>query len=130
MLVYVDTNVYLNILKQEPYAAIAERLILQSLSCRFKIAFSDWVGAELAKQVDPGKVLMMLNLLHARGKLVSIKTEPSDEEELARFTGQNPDDYRHALLARKVNADVLVTRNMKDFRAFSHIIEAKLPEDI
>ena len=51
-------------------------------------------------------------------------------EEVAEAKSIDPIDWKdalHALLARKHEAGCLITRNMRHFKKFSHIIQPKFP---
>lgn len=136
-LIYIDTDVFLNFLldrKNEygkPLGPEAEELFNKVFFYDFEIVISTKVLEELYGELqDPGQAQMLINMLQTKKKLKIVKYTPDELEEANKLDRENRNDALHALLAKKHGAKYIITRNMRHFKNFSHIIEPKFPKDI
>ncbi|MDO8627229.1 MAG: hypothetical protein Q7K42_02080 [Candidatus Diapherotrites archaeon] len=133
--IYLDTNVYLDYLEDRvdtirPLGEFTAQVFKRTLECEFEIAYSDWVLRELKVSENLSSVLLdLIKDLKKLNKFVIISASDADIVG-AKNNSKNWKDYLHVLLAIKVGAELIVTRNIKDFDEFSNLLEAKLPEDI
>lgn len=130
MRVYVDTNVYLDYLLERrnrvgaDLSDVAFGVFAKAASCRFHIVVSDHVLNEIYDVIEPGEIEMLWTMLGK--KAVLLRTDAHDLLA-ARSVPTHFADALHVVLARKGGAEVLITRNVVDFR---DLIETKRPEDI
>ena len=130
MLLYVDTNVYLDYLLERENRAgddlsnVAFQLFKRAADCEFRIVLSDAVLLELRSHIEPHKTTSFFTFLER--KLDHVRTTAADRDA-ARRINTHQADALHIVLARKAGADILVTRNITDF---SGHIETELPEHI
>ena len=131
MLVYVDTDIFLNYLLNRknklgrslyPEAALFFQRVY---SGDFKILISNKTLEELYANIELEQTRMLFEFL--KDKIQKVNYTP---EEVAEAKSIDPIDWKdalHALLARKHEASCLITRNMRHFKKFSHIIQPKFP---
>lgn len=130
MRVYIDTNVYLDYLlerknkKGRSLADVAYAIFSRTISCEFEVVLSDHVIHELYRRSTPEETRMLFAAMAP--KLVKVRTEENDRRK-AEESPTHFSDALHAMLAKKSESSLIVTRNIADFR---NIFEAKLPEDI
>lgn len=109
----------------------AFQLLKRTFACEFRILVSDWLLQELEKNgLGPDKLGTLLNRLDDMGKLQTIEATDQDIREArdaAPSLKTHWHDYLHAILARKGNAEFLVTRDTKDFEGL-RLIKTVLPE--
>ena len=136
-LIYVDTDVILNFLlnrKNEygkPLGPEAEEFFCKVFVSPFEILISRKTLEELYGTLhDTNKAKMLFEMLKSKQKLRIVQYNEEDLKEAESIDCENRNDALHALLARKNGAAFVVTRNMRHFRNFSHIIEAKFPKDV
>ncbi len=139
--VYVDTNIYLDYLggrKNKDGRDISEpafQVFNQCLSCNFEIVVSTWVIQELMKHAPNEKTKFLFSFL--KRKTRTIKHTKEDVKETKKILKKYDindkshfDDALHVVLAKKSKADILVTRNKKNFLPFSNLIQIKFPEEL
>ncbi len=121
MKIYVDTNVYLDYLLErknkqgKDLSKQAFEVFRRAMSCEFYVIISNHLLNELHAIMLEQDTRMLLYLL--RKKIITVE----DEYE-------HKGDEKHAVLAIKAGADLIVTRNISDFKNFS--IQAVLPEHL
>ncbi len=130
MKIYIDTNVYLDyLLARKNKQGIdlskpAFEVLKRTVSCEFEIIVSDLLFKELCGNIKLEDVRMMAKFL--KKKIIKICEEEQDQTEADKFEHKN--DARHAILAIKGKAELIITRNISHFKDF--LIQAKLPEEI
>lgn len=133
--IYLDTNIYLDYLLErtnrfdDDRSECAFLVFHRTFLCEFEIVLSDWCGEELLRTIQPDKVLFLMELFKAKKKLHLVKCSDSDKE-YAKSLSPHYHDPLHAILAKKGNAEFVVTRDKKGFICSKHILEAYLPEEI
>jgi len=133
-LLYCDTNFYIDYLENRkdrlrPLGSFAFELLRRTIECEFKIIISDFVITELERYVKEEKIKDVLHSLKKAKKLVRIFKSKEDMKK-ARKLSKNKADALHAILAKKAKAEYIITRNLKDFAEFSHLVNSILPESI
>ena len=124
MKLYVDTNVYLDYLLERRNSNNSFKLFKDTISCKHKIIISDQVLYELSKHMDPKNAIVFFNLIDF--KLIKIKSNEYDELA-AKQLNTHFEDALHIVLAKKSDADLIVTRNIDDFE---HLFKTKRPENV
>ncbi len=134
---YVDTNIFLDYIldrkdrQGNPLMPEVEEFFMRIYTTDMEIIISEKVTEELYCTLkDISRGYMLFSMLTSQDKLIIVPYTAQDLEEATKLDPENRNDALHALLARKHGAQYLVTRNMKHFRKFSHIIEPKLPKEI
>ncbi|MBC8501447.1 MAG: PIN domain-containing protein [Nanoarchaeota archaeon] len=133
-LLYCDTNFYIDYLENRhdrlrPLGSFAFELLRRTIECEFKIIISDFVITELERYVKEEKIKDVLHSLKKTKKLVRIFKSKKDIKK-ARMLSKNKADALHAILAKKAGAEYIITRNLRDFAEFSHLVKPILPESI
>ncbi|MFB6158698.1 MAG: type II toxin-antitoxin system VapC family toxin [Candidatus Nanohalobium sp.] len=128
--VYVDTNIFLDALKDRTsrngrdLGTPAMSVFSQAKHGRFKIIVSDWTLQELGKHIETEKVKELFSDI---GEEQIIRCSYSEEQKKkAKDSSNHWEDYLHGLVADEEDADCIVTRNVDDFRILSGV-KAKLP---
>lgn len=126
MKIYVDSNVYLDFLlkRRKQHSDAAYSIFRRTISCEFTIVVSDHILYELRKHIKPEDAGLLFNLLQK--KIEKVITEENDMVE-ARGISTHYEDALHIVLAKKSGANLIITRNKKDFDG---LFNSKFPEDI
>jgi len=119
MLIYLDTNIYLDYLENRsdrlrPLGEIAFQLIKRALQCEFKIIISDIVLRELNKYAKKDKINLILEPLKKKRKIISIESNINNRRAAAKLQKecQIPFfDALHYVLAISNDAEFLVTND-------------------
>lgn len=133
--IYLDTNIYLDYLLERKnifnidMSEKAFSVFHRTFLCEFEIVLSDWTSQELLKTIEPEKFLMLINILKAKKKLHLVKCSDNDRE-YAKLLSLHYHDPLHAILAKKGNAEFVVTRDKIGFQCCEYILKAYLPEEI
>ncbi|MBI2136359.1 hypothetical protein HYU06_04765 [Candidatus Woesearchaeota archaeon] len=133
--IYLDTNIYLDYLlnRKNRYGkdigSIAFTIFNRALACEFEIVLSSWTSEELIKTIEPDKFMFLIQMLKAKNKLHLVKCEQNDIEQ-AKKLSEHYHDPLHAILAKKGNAEFVITRDLSGFECSKSIIKAYLPEQI
>ena len=137
LLIYVDTDVFLNFMLErnnkwgEPLAPEAEELFTRAYYGEYEIIISEKTVEEFRGALtDPGQTPLLFTMLQAKDLLRIVTYTAQDLKEAEALDPENRNDALHALLAKKHGAQFVVTRNIRHFKKFSHIIEPKLPKEI
>lgn len=133
--IYLDTNIYLDYLlnRKNKYGkdlgSIAFTIFNRTLACEFEIVLSSWTSEELIKTIEPDKFMFLIQMLKAKNKLHLVNCEQKDIEQ-AKSLSEHYHDPLHAILAKKANAEFVITRDLAGFECCKSIIKAYLPEKI
>lgn len=133
MKIYFDTNIYIDYLENRtdglrPLGSFAFELFRRSIECEFDIIVSDFVINELERYIDEKRINEVMDSIKKANKLVKICKSKEDVKKAG--LSSNKPDALHALLAKKAGAEYIITRNIKDFLEFSHLVKPVLPENI
>jgi predicted nucleic acid-binding protein len=63
-------------------------------------------------------------------KRIHLDHDESDEDKARKLKEDNFDDALHVILAEKAQADVIITRNIEDFKEISTNIPVRRPEQL
>lgn len=133
MLVYVDTNIFIDFLKDRDsvtgrdLGAVSEKFFDRVLKGEFCIVVSSWMEEELYNHVSESDAKMLFSTLE--DNMEKISYDEDDKEYVKNLDEDNWDDALHAVLADKADADVLVTQNITDYTGIS-LINVRKPSDI
>lgn len=130
--IYVDTNVYMDLFENRrsglrELGLLAGQVFDDILKKRFRLVTSDWVLAELDKHGHKNKYLELMTVL-GNSNIVCVSTTSQDKDDARKLSASNYPDALHVILAKKVNAKILVTQNIEDFVEFQKLIEVISPE--
>lgn len=122
-LIYLDTNIYMDYFDGRtdllrPLGEFAYQVLKRTISCEFKIIISGLVLEELFYNTYEENIKKILPDFAKNNKIVEIEASPEDiarARHIVKERKTNFNDTLHAVLAKKANADFLVTRNLKDF---------------
>ena len=96
----------------------------------FVLVTSDWVFEEFKKTVgDDSKLVELISSLEESQK-IHVTKEKEDVKAAKELSPANWQDALHVILAKKADAFILTTRNIKDFVDFEHLIKISLPEHL
>jgi predicted nucleic acid-binding protein len=127
-LIYIDTNIYLNfLLERSTFAEEAFDIFKRAMRCEFEIIISSKILEELYGNIEFEKTKMLITMLKPKLRPVKISKEEIKE---AKAMSVHYQDALHALVAHRYHAEYLLTRNIKHFRQYSHLVKPVLPEDI
>lgn len=137
-LIYVDTNVYIDLFenrtdKFRPLGEIAAQLFSRALNCEFNIAISSLVIKEIEDNGFEKDFNILLKNLKSRNKVIFEKETSKDRinaNELRDIRKTPFKDTCHLVIAFRMKAEHLITRNIKDYENLSDIIDVALPEYI
>ncbi len=72
---------------------------------------------------------MLFSFKNLKKKVVKVEHNEKDLDK-AKKMSEHFQDALHVLLAIKANAEIIVTRNLRDFLPYSNLIKIKLPENL
>jgi len=125
--IYVDTNIYIDLFENRsdklvPWAEFAHQLFERTISCEFEIISSAWILKELKKNGYKKQAEELFNKLSKNRKLIYLEVRKHNKKEARKVKGVHYDDNLHYVMAKKGKAEIIVTRNWKDFYEFKDII--------
>ena len=132
--IYVDTNVYLDLLTPDRrnrlcnFADLASLVFDQVKSGQYLLVISDWVIEEFKKYADARIITDFITHFEKEQTITIIRTN-EDEANAHKLSLTNYPDALHVVLAKKNNCLYLVTRDMHMFE-FKDLIEICLPGDL
>ena len=137
-LIYLDTNIYLDYLenrtdKLRPLGEFAFQLIKRAIECEFKIIISGLIIKELINNINENRIKELFKSLKKNNKI--IKTELIKEDKINAIKIQKErktsfNDTLHAIIANRLKANYLVTRNIKHFYKLNDLVKIILPENL
>lgn len=119
--------------KIRPLGEFAFQLIKRTLQCEFKIILSNLVIDELKFNGAGSKIKELTDELKKSNKLVYTEESENDDQkarELKQKFKTPLNDTKHIILAKRMGADFLVTRNIKDYGELQNLVKIKLPENL
>ncbi len=137
-LIYLDTNIYMDYLENRtdrlrPIGEFAFNLIRKSINCEYKIIISSLVILELKFNGYNQKIQELIHGLKMFNKLVYIQEAEEDDKKARQIRRemQTPlNDMKHAVIAHRMKAKFLVTRNIKDFERLHWLVSVIYPENL
>lgn len=134
IILYLDTNIFLDVAQNrinrqgKDIAAPAAKLFLNALACKYYIAVSTWALKQIYDKVKVEDIAMLFNMI--RKKIIPVKYENSDIQNAKEISEDNLDDALHIVLAEKIKANFLITRNINDFLKIGSKIPIRRPENL
>ena len=135
MRVYVDTNVFIDYLakrkdKFRDLGLIAFEFFRRTIEEGHEIIISDLLLKELGRIVDDMDIVEILDWLNTYNKTIKVETLKEDKilaNKISKECKLPYSDCLHSVLAKKMNVDYLITRNIKDF---PDLVKVTLPESL
>jgi len=138
IIIYLDTNIYMDhfdgrVDNLRPLGEFAFQIIRRTFECEFMIIFSSLVLDELVYNGYEEKINELIRDLKEKGKIISTDCNEDDKRKANKIrkeknTGFN--DTVHALIAKRIGADYLVTRNVQDFIELQDLVKIVYPENL
>ena len=136
--IYLDTNIYIDYFdgradNLRPLGEFAFNLLKRALDCEFHIIISSLVLDELEYNTYKENILGLIKDLKDKNKLLIIEVNEEDTKNANRVRRERKTSYNdtlHAVLANRIKADFLVTRNLKDFEELQDLVKVVLPENL
>ncbi len=134
--IYIDTNVYIDHFMNRsdyllPLGEFAFQLLKRALDCEFDIIMSSLVLEELFYNSYGERINALIAEFESKGKIIHVDASEEDRRtarEICKERRTDVNDTVHAVIARRVNAAYLVTRNLRDFEELIDLIPIRLPE--
>ena len=95
-----------------------------------EIIISDLLLKELGRIVDDMDIVEILDWLNTYNKTIKVETLKEDKilaNKISKECKLPYSDCLHSVLAKKMNVDYLITRNIKDF---PDLVKVTLPESL
>jgi len=135
---YLDTNIYIDYFdgrvdNLRPLGEFAFNLLKRVLECEFQIIISSLVLDELEYNTYKENMLSLIKDLKDKNKLLIIDVNEEDIKNANKVKKERKTSYNdtlHAVLANRIKADFLVTRNLKDFEELLDLVKVVLPENL
>jgi predicted nucleic acid-binding protein len=133
MLVYVDTNVFLDFLRDREnefggdLGKRAERFFRRVMKGEFDIIVSEWMEEELYNHVEESEASMLFSMLE--DSIIEASYSDEDWERARKIDEDEADDVLHAVIADNAGADLVATQNISDYKEVD-FIEVKKPRDV
>lgn len=136
MKIYLDTNIYMDYFDgrndyMRPLGEFAFQIFQRTLSCEFSIVISSSLLKELHYNQYTDKIKELFEELEEKNKLIIAQCTSDDvtfAEMLSKKRGSPFADTLHAVIAKRMQAEWLITRNVKDYEELQDIIRISLPE--
>lgn len=137
-ILYVDTNIYLDYFQgrtdyMRPLSEFAYILFRRTLSCEFQLVFSYILLEELYYNISKEKTKELFEELKQKNKIIYaefLREDITKARLLSHEKCLSFNDTLHAIIARRIGASFLVTRNVTDFLELQEIITITLPENL
>lgn len=135
-LIYIDTNVYLDYFegrtdKFRPLGEFAYQIFQRTLSCEFTIVFSGLLFKEILNHTKEQQLYAFLHEFKEKNKILETKATFEDKvktQQIVKEKRTSFNDTLHAVIAQRMGAEFLVTRNIQDFLELQEIVKILLPE--
>ena len=133
-IIYPDTNVFMDAVtgrrntRREDLSAPAGKIFTDAMSCKYHVAVSRLTIEELYGIIDSSKLDILFKMI--KKKIIKVDYSEKEKEEARNLDPENSKDALHGLLAVKAGAECVVTRDLSGFARVSHLIKAKLPEQL
>ena len=135
-LLYIDTNVYLDYFEGRvdnlrPLGEFAYQIFQRTLSCEFHIVISSHLLKELRFIEKDSKIEEFLEEFKEKNKIIFVACSFEDKQFANLLSKQRKTpfaDTLHAVIAKRIGAEYLITRNIKDYTELQDVIRILLPE--
>lgn len=137
-LIYLDTNIYLDYFENRndylrPLGEFAFNLLRKTINCEFDILISSLLNDEIRANGYQKQMQELISVLEVRHKVINVEISVKDKVNAAFLSKQHNkpfSDVLHYFIAKKNNAELFVTRNIKDFPTLDGYPEIVFPENI
>lgn len=137
-LIYIDTNIYLDYFEGRtdylrPLGEFAFQIFQRTLSCEFTVAMTGFLMKELSKYAQAEQLSELTTELKEKNKLRESNTTKDDIEKARSIVKEKKTsfpDTLHAVVAQRMGAEYLVTRNVRDFLELQDMVKIILPEHL
>ena len=137
-LIYIDTNVFMDhfdgrVDKLRPLGEFAFQLLKKAVECKFDIIISTLVLKELIYNSYKNQIEILLPSLDEKGKIFRAEITQEDVEKARKICNERRTHYNdtlHAVIANKMRAKYLVTRNIRDFVELQDLVNVVFPENL
>lgn len=132
ILLYIDTNIFIDLTEQrvnkdgKDISDSASKLFFDTFSCKYHIAISTWTLKQIYQNIEVEKIKMLFEML--KKKIVKVSYDEEDVKKAKSRSSDNFEDAMHIVIAEKVNADMIVTRNVGHFIKIGTKIPVEKPE--
>ncbi len=131
MKIYVDTNVFLRLLKDESLEeekALIFDFFSKGWNCEFEIVLSSWTRSEFKRYLDEVHLTLLLQQFKNKGKFYFV-SHSSKDTLLAKQKTSHWQDELHLMLAIKSKSDVIVTLDKGFISYASQVFDITYPEN-
>lgn len=137
-LIYLDTNIYIDYFenrtdKLRPLGEFAFNVIRKAIGCEFRIIFSQLVMNEIEYNNHLKEMNNLIIALKEKNKLVNANVLDSysiEAKRLSKIHKTSFNDILHFIIAKENKAEIVVTRNIKDFPTIEGFPEVVFPENL
>jgi predicted nucleic acid-binding protein len=129
---YIDTNVIIDAVEGRKnkfgknIGDYASDLFNDAIICKHQLVISSFTLYELYKKGINTTIFFEM----IKKKRIHLDHDESDEDKARKLKEDNFDDALHVILAEKAQADVIITRNIEDFKEISTNIPVRRPEQL
>ena len=133
-LLYIDTNIFLDAVKDrknllgKDISTPATKMFFDAWSCKYQLALSTWTLEQVYKNVDISEIAMLFNMV--KKKIIKVNYDEEDKKKAEQKSKDNFEDAMHIVLAEKIKADIIVTRNIDHFIKIGTKIDIRKPENL
>lgn len=136
--IYIDTNIYIDFFdnrsdRLRPLGEFAYNLLRRTFECEFRIIISGLVLEELDYNTYNEKAKELIKNLEEKNKIIDVKTTQEDKKIAREIKKQRKTEFNdtlHAVIAKRLKAEYLVTRNIKHFSKLIDLVDVCYPESL
>lgn len=137
-IIYLDTNIYMDhfdgrVDNLRPLGEFAFNILRRTLECEFRIIFSSLILDELVYNSYEEKISELIEDLKEKGKIINVDCTEEDKKkagDICKERNTNFNDTVHAIIAKRMKAGYLVTRNVQDFTELQDLVKIVYPENL
>lgn len=119
--------------KLRPLGEFAFEVLRRALECEFIIIISSLVLDELVFNTYEENITQLIKDLKEKGKLINTDCSEDDKKKAHDISVKRKTNYNdtiHSVIAKRMNAEYLVTRNVKDFFYLQDMVKIVYPENL
>ncbi|MBW2990092.1 type II toxin-antitoxin system VapC family toxin [Candidatus Woesearchaeota archaeon] len=136
--IYIDSNIYIDYFDGRsnglrPLGEFAFSVLRKTFECEFVIIISGLVLDELDYNTYKEKGRELMKDLKEKNKVIEIKQGKEDIKLARNISKQRKTSYNdtlHAVIAKRLKAEYLVTRNIKHFSKLIDLVDVCYPESL
>ncbi len=135
---YLDSNIYIDYFdgrvdNLRPLGEFAFNILKRALEGEFQIIISSLVLDELNYNTYKENIASLIKDLKDKNQLITIEVTEEDTNKAKKIKNDKKTQYNdtlHAVLASRIKADFLITRNLKDFEELHNLVKVVFPENL